>query len=68
MTISAEDRDKDDAFTRAVAVARSCRTREQLNAARQYARQFKAAYKDIEKGQLLDDIISEVDRKLFALE
>lgn len=61
----ANDKLRDEAISRAVAIARSCRTREQLNVARQYARRIRDAYGDCDGHRMLIDVIKATDRKLF---
>jgi len=60
-----EEGSKEEAYTRAVAVVRSCRTREQLTTARNYVDQFAAAYGECEETTTLKGALSDADKRLF---
>ena len=59
--------EKDSAFAKAVAIASSCQTREQLDNARAYARQYVSAYGEGPESEALWSIIKDVDMRLFPL-
>lgn len=60
-----EEETKEEAYTRAIAIIRSCRTREQLANARNYVRRFTAAYGQCDGTKILTDTLSATDRRLF---
>lgn len=57
--------EKDTAYTKAVSIATSCQTREQLDNARSYVRQFVSAYGEGPESVDLWRLIKEMDTKLF---
>lgn len=59
------DPDREEAYIRAMSIARSCMTREQLNVARQYANRLRDRYEGGPDCDLLDQVIAGVDKKLF---
>jgi hypothetical protein len=57
--------EKDTAYAKAISIATSCQTREQLEAARTYVRQFVAAYGIGPESDDLWRLIKDVDARLF---
>jgi len=57
--------EKDVAFAKAVSIVTSCQTREQLETARTYVRQFVSTYGDGPESAALGRLIKEMDAKLF---
>lgn len=57
--------EKSTAYAKAISIATSCQTREQLENARSYARQFSNTYGDSPEVAELWRLIKEMDEKLF---
>ena len=57
--------EKDTAYAKAIATIDSCQTREQLDNARTYVRQYIEKYSEGPECEALWRMIKEVDRRLF---